>query len=467
MSDARQQLNEMKKFMQIAEGKSKFLWKPIVIRGGAYDGDTGVVVDVERVRNDFGEAVQRVTVKLDKNKKDVEIHVGPGTSQRIAHYKAPVTEDDDKNNCGVCGEDFDWVGNPEDTMCPSCEKEYHGIDESDKGKPYICVHVKKGKHECYADSSYGAAKKAAEHWGLKSTAGIDAHLAIDESTCEKCGRKGCKCGPDCTCEPVNEAAAGMIEIAGEEYPWRRVPIEAYDDFKAQYPGSNIRFRGPRHGKDNTSKHDATHFYVVRTGRKADQYTSRFPDGIVVPPKRKEDLPHTPGMNKLGSGARAAADSRAQAFIFDDVNEDLDTDGMGYYNVTVQVDDNFPDEVETALAYDDAMYAAQDLVAQYKKGRWEAKKFKKGDAVEWQIRWDYSGDEYFTVIRVEPTDDADVEAWHGESIKLGSIVESVLEEFPGQPKDYYEPEDEVESEESSSDDDYDGYIEDEELGLRFD
>ena len=53
-------------------------------------------------------------------------------------------------------------------------------------KPYICVHAKKGKHECRAESSYAAAKKAAAHWGLKSTAGIDAHLAIDEG---KYGKK--------------------------------------------------------------------------------------------------------------------------------------------------------------------------------------------------------------------------------------------------------------------------------------
>jgi predicted DNA-binding protein YlxM (UPF0122 family) len=48
-------------------------------------------------------------------------------------------------------------------------------------KPYICVHAKKGKHECHASSSYEAAKKAAEHWKMKSTAGIDAHLAVEES----------------------------------------------------------------------------------------------------------------------------------------------------------------------------------------------------------------------------------------------------------------------------------------------
>ena len=47
---------------------------------------------------------------------------------------------------------------------------------------YVCVHAKKGKYECEAESSYGAAKKAAEHWGLKSTSGIDAHLADKPKT---------------------------------------------------------------------------------------------------------------------------------------------------------------------------------------------------------------------------------------------------------------------------------------------
>lgn len=57
-------------------------------------------------------------------------------------------------------------------------------------KPYICVHAKKGKHECRAETSYAAAKKAAEHWGLKSTSGIDAHLAIDEGDGRKKGIHG-------------------------------------------------------------------------------------------------------------------------------------------------------------------------------------------------------------------------------------------------------------------------------------
>ena len=56
-------------------------------------------------------------------------------------------------------------------------KKFMSIAEDSNGRPYICVHAKKGKYECTATSSYGAAKKAAEHWKLKSTAGIDAHLA--------------------------------------------------------------------------------------------------------------------------------------------------------------------------------------------------------------------------------------------------------------------------------------------------
>ena len=57
------------------------------------------------------------------------------------------------------------------------KKKYY---EEAEQKPYICVHAKKGKHECHAGSSYEAAKKAAAHWKLKSTSGIDAHLAVEE-----------------------------------------------------------------------------------------------------------------------------------------------------------------------------------------------------------------------------------------------------------------------------------------------
>ena len=60
------------------------------------------------------------------------------------------------------------------------KKKTEAVVEGDE-KPYICVHAKKGKHECHAATSYEAAKKAAAHWKMKSTAGIDAHLAVEES----------------------------------------------------------------------------------------------------------------------------------------------------------------------------------------------------------------------------------------------------------------------------------------------
>lgn len=44
-------------------------------------------------------------------------------------------------------------------------------------RPYVCVHSKKGRHETTAKTSYEAVQKAAAKWGMKSTAGIDAHLA--------------------------------------------------------------------------------------------------------------------------------------------------------------------------------------------------------------------------------------------------------------------------------------------------
>ena len=75
-------------------------------------------------------------------------------------------------------------------------------------KPYICVHADKGKYECRAKSSYEAAKKAAAHWNMKSTAGIDAHLATDESIQniqEKKKNCGCNQDPCITYGKQNEA----------------------------------------------------------------------------------------------------------------------------------------------------------------------------------------------------------------------------------------------------------------------
>ena len=50
-------------------------------------------------------------------------------------------------------------------------------EEASEGRPYICLHVKKGRFECHANSTYEAAKKAAQKWGMKNTSGIDVYLA--------------------------------------------------------------------------------------------------------------------------------------------------------------------------------------------------------------------------------------------------------------------------------------------------
>jgi hypothetical protein len=53
-----------------------------------------------------------------------------------------------------------------------------------KERPYVVFHAKKGKYETHAISSYDAAKNAAKHWGLKSTAGITPKLADVEHVAE-------------------------------------------------------------------------------------------------------------------------------------------------------------------------------------------------------------------------------------------------------------------------------------------
>ena len=51
-----------------------------------------------------------------------------------------------------------------------------------EGRDFVVVHAKKGKMEVKnASSAYDAAQKAAKKWGLKSTAGVDAHLAEDNT----------------------------------------------------------------------------------------------------------------------------------------------------------------------------------------------------------------------------------------------------------------------------------------------
>ena len=104
-----------------------------------------------------------------------------------------------------------------------------------------------------------------------------------------------------------------------------------------------------------------------------------------------------------------------------VDEDRDVDGMGHYNVIYH-----DDEIETALPYDQAIAKAKEFI----EGVWlgkppKVKKISKGDSVV--FAW-VDGNERDQVT-IEPTDDADVDAWYGESISLSNIVKDLLNEGP--------------------------------------
>ena len=95
------------------------------------------------------------------------------------------------------------------------------VQEAEGDKPYICLYVKKGKvlrHECYAPTSYEAAKKAAQHWGLKSTAGVSAHLADDSDDVKK------EAVGDYTVKTVSPADAWK-KHTGQKTSKSKVPVD--------------------------------------------------------------------------------------------------------------------------------------------------------------------------------------------------------------------------------------------------
>ena len=101
-------------------------------------------------------------------------------------------------------------------------------------KPYVCVHAKKGKHECRAKTSYEAAKKAAKAWGLKSTSGIDAHLAVDEGAMDVIKGAGKK---------IKKAGKKVGKFFGHgEHP-------AFDEFEGVFDESEKLDASKYHCKD--------------------------------------------------------------------------------------------------------------------------------------------------------------------------------------------------------------------------
>lgn len=103
----------------------------------------------------------------------------PGEDESINYRVQRRKRMESVNPCPKCGNECECGPN---CGCGS-ECECCGIVSEDmQMRPYVAVHVQKGKTEVRATSSYGAAKAAAQKWGLKSTAGIDTHLADVKKT---------------------------------------------------------------------------------------------------------------------------------------------------------------------------------------------------------------------------------------------------------------------------------------------
>lgn len=124
--------------------------------------------------------------------------------------------DEGTKGCGDC----EWIKDETDgdiDTCDECAAEKRQKANEAEERPYVCVHAKKGKHECTAASSYEAAQKAAKAWGLKSTAGIDAHLADKEKVATEGKYKSDaqrKAVHASKAEKANEIAPAVAAVAG-------------------------------------------------------------------------------------------------------------------------------------------------------------------------------------------------------------------------------------------------------------
>jgi len=146
----------------------------------------------------------------------------------------------------VAGDMTDAMTVPQESV-----EEVHEAEE----RPYVCVHAKKGSFECHAETTYGAAKKAAEHWGLKNTAGIDVHLADEKKTATESIEEGRNDGPmsECCDAPLDgfENGLGRCSDCGEMAgAWNADELDEDEDIIGNIIGKLGQTKaGQRGGKD--------------------------------------------------------------------------------------------------------------------------------------------------------------------------------------------------------------------------
>lgn len=419
MSDQREQLNEMKKFMSIAEGSMR--GKKVTVRGGYYDGAVGVVVDENGMRDDFGQRIKRVTLKLD-NGKYAELHTGGD-----AEAKLSLTEDE--------------------------------------GRPYICVHAKKGKYECTATSSYGAAKKAAEHWKLKSTAGIDAHLADVKHSTQFVGENDAE---------GKEFIDDYESKTADNNPC--MYCDGGDESCEVCHGKDEMFEDPGHSIVDIVGEQVKYKYVYNGANGNKTYIGvSYTEGDAIP---KIALWGEDRMRHAIANIMFMRNGSKQ-FLTDLFKEEV----MNAFFDSVTDEPYVADSDEVLDAIRDATRLGTDIVEV------EGEVVREGKKPEYEITDDDvekdrdifgADDDDF-----DDEDSDDLDYMMNENFNLDAIVESILQESPSQPKDYYDPEDDLgpaargksdllkaagatDMPMSDFENDYiDSEIEDEELGLRFD
>ena len=173
-------------------------------------------------------------------------------------------------------------------------------------RDYICVHAKKGKYECSGTSSYAAAKKAAEHWGLKSTAGIDAHLADKEKTATESIVEGRNDGPmsECCDAPLDgfENGLGRCSDCGEMAgAWNADELDEDEDVIG-----NIIKNLPKDKHSGSKQADVIGDIIAKLPKDSDEKTVNMPSLPKSKPER------TPTVSAVAQQAAANKAVRSMA-----------------------------------------------------------------------------------------------------------------------------------------------------------
>ncbi len=197
----------------------------------------------------------------------------------------------------VAGDMTDAMTVPQESV-----EEVHEAEERD----YICVHAKKGKYECSGTSSYAAAKKAAEHWGLKSTAGIDAHLVDKEKTATENIEEGRNDGPmsECCDAPLDgfENGLGRCSDCGEMAgAWNADELDEDEDVIG-----NIIKNLPKDKHSGSKQADVIGDIIAKLPKDSDEKTVNMPSLPKSKPER------TPTVSAVAQQAAANKAVRSMA-----------------------------------------------------------------------------------------------------------------------------------------------------------